>query len=235
MLVSLMYAQPAYKHVQRKAYTITSGMHEGPSDPTMEAISVFCHTIKIDRAPWIRLYFGECNLSRNSYMTVTSAEDNGQQRLNSRSLNQWRNASAFFNGDEVYVELFAAPGDHNVFFEIKEVVVGIRGSYQGTRSICGGSDNRVLSYDDAVGRSIKIIGTDSSAWCTVWIVSNGAHLTAGHCTDPYELEAIEFNIPLSDPDGTANFSDPDDQYSVIDASVDANSNGLGDDWAVFNV
>lgn len=154
-------------------------------------------------------------------------------------MKQWQQKSAFFNGEAVEVEHHVSPDDKGVFFEIGEVMVGERvgaGARAGepprqalqpdTEAICGGSDDRVASSDPAVGRIVP-------AGCTGWIISNGAYLTAGHCAD--QLETLEFNVPASDDDGTINHPALKDEYPINQRNVDFRNDGVGNDWAVFEV
>ena len=213
----------------------------------------FKETVTVPGAIWIRLEFGEYNLGKKSYVMITSLEDGGHQRLDARSMPQWRNRSAFFNGDAVTVELFAGPGESGVFFTVKKVYYGEPGSGRVDESpaavgdepppeepmpedLCG-SDNRVRTTDPAIGRFVFFDAYHNMiAKCTVFIVSNGAHLTAGHCfqrSDYGDPDLLEFNVPLSDANGDPNFADPDDQYPVDLTSYTRHENGQGDDWAIF--
>ena len=84
----------------------------------------FRQVIQIQGAIWLRLHFSEYNLGRSSYLTITSLQDGGDQRLDSRSLPQWENATAIFNGDAVEIELHVDPNDEGVYFVVDTVVVG---------------------------------------------------------------------------------------------------------------
>lgn len=213
----------------------------------------FKETVKVTDANWIRLEFGDYNLGRKSYVIITSLKDGGRQRLDARSIPQWRNRSAFFNGEAVTAELFVDPSETGIFFTVKTVYYGepneeitgespaVNGNERGLEesvpaSICG-SDNRVLATDPAVGRFVFFDSFNNMvAKCSAFIVSNGAHLTAGHCfqrTDYGDPDLLEFNVPLSNANGTTNFANPDDQYPVDLTSYTRQENGLGDDWAIF--
>lgn len=107
-----------------------------------------------------------------------------------------------------------------------------------SRSICGDTDDRVLSNDPKSGR--KRIGSI----CTVQLLSNGLLAMSGHCVSDdgiYNLPPnsfIEFNVPLSDSDGTLNFAALEDRYPINLASVQfehyATSN-CGREWTLFQV
>ncbi|MCB9420735.1 MAG: trypsin-like serine protease [Ardenticatenaceae bacterium] len=216
---------------------------------------IFKQTISIKGAVWLRLHFGEYNLDRSSYLTITSLQDGGDQQLDSRSLPLWENSSAVFNGNAVTIELHAAPGDEGVYFVVDAVVVGdqqdvpaleaVDSGEPGTESLCG-IDNRVASTDGRVGRLFF-------GGCTAWLISNGRLLTAGHCADfdpdqggpllpdgVLDLSGVvEFNVPPSLANGTTVAADPNDQYPINTGSVvwhfEGEGQGLGKDWAVFTV
>ena len=221
-------AQPAHVPMHRETYGLDSGKHD---NLTKSSVLAYKDQIRVSSVPWLRLSFSEYYLGTASYVKMTSSEDGAWQRLDAKGLGQWQNGSAFFNGDEVKVELHVAPGDRGVFFRIKEIVVGERDAeVSGQKSLCG-SDDRISSTDPCVGR---IIQPDSSAICTGWIVSNGAHLTAGHCCDGLVLFVLQFNVPASDCDGTINHPGPGDQYAIDPGTVIwYHGPDQGQDWAIF--
>ncbi len=216
----------------------------------------FRQLIQIPGAVSLRLHFSEYELGRKSYLTITSLQDGGDQQLDSRTLPQWENATAVFNGDAVEIELHVDPNDEGVYFVVDAVVVRdpqdvptpemlLNGEEPGTETLCG-VDNRVASTDGRVGRLYF-------GGCTAWLISNGRLLTAGHCvdTDPDQggpalpdgilnlNGVVEFNVPPSLSNGTTIAADPDDQYPINTSSVgwrfDGEGQGLGKDWSVFTV
>lgn len=230
-------------HVQ--PYPVDSGLHSGRErEVTAMAGPAFRETVRVPGAPWLRLHFSAYELGAQSYLIMTSLADGGWQRLDAAQLAQWRNSSAYFNGEAVEVALYVGPGDQSVYFRMTEVTVGDTSSslasvwpeqIQAPQSICGTTDERVSSNDRAVGR---IILTDpiTGAFCTGWIVASGVYLTAGHCTNPLEdMDILEFQVKPSLADGTLQFADPSDQYAIDQSSVVFNDNGQGDDWAIFKV
>ena len=81
-----------------------------------------------------------------------------------------------------------------------------------SESICFGTDDRVRSFDARVRRF-------SPVGCTAWLVAEDVFVTAGHCVDfaPSALPDgyfVEFNVPLSAPDGVSVRSAPEDVYAV---------------------
>lgn len=200
---------------------------------------IYTETIDIPGGVWMRLQFGEGFLGENSFIRIVSLQNQGNQVLNTESLSHYRNRSAFFNGGNLTVELVADPSDNGVFITIDKIYFK---SYEepgpGVESICGGTDDRVVATDPAIGRFIYFDVTNNMiAKCTVWISSGGAYLSAGHCfsrSDVGDPDLLEFNVPLSNPNGNPNFSDPDDQYPVDIASVIRVEDGTGNDYSVFD-
>jgi len=232
LICSTVFAQTGIIPCRVESCTITSGVHSCPVNIRAKSAVVFCDTLVYRDAPWLRLYFDDFNLGEQSFVVITSLEDCANQRLDARTFPQWRNSSAFFNGDAVSIELHAVPGDSDVFFRLSEVAVGERGGFMDSKDLCG-DDNRISSGDDAIGRLLRFFGGGGYNVCTGWITSNGAHLAAGHCIPK---EVLQFNVPGSDSDGTINHPGPDDQYSIDTASVEfaIDDPGVGDDWAVFD-
>ncbi len=235
------------RHVQ--PYPLHTGIHALSTDAAATA-NVYQDVVTSPGAIWMRLHFADHNLGRESYITITSSLDGDHQRLDTRSMAPWGNASAFFKGDTVEIELHVAPGDSGVFVELDWIVVGDPVADGGVATICDSGDERALSSDSRVGRLYF-------GGCTAWLVSNGAVLTAGHCVDfdPDETNngcgpllpngildlngVVEFNIPLSTAGGNTNPAAVADQYPInVPSTVwnfDGCGQGLGKDYAVFSV
>lgn len=230
-------------------YAIQSGRHtaahEGGDQPAFSTLA------KSLDAPWLQVNFGETNLGRTSYVRLTSVSDGAVQNLDADTLAAWHNQSAMFNGDAIKIDLFAAPDDGDVFFEVKSLTVGdwvggvpLRSSrptiaqlptadpqrldvtHYNPDMVCG-ADDRVASSDQAIGRVMP-------AGCTGWVISNGAFLTAGHCV-PAGMTSIQFNVPASNADGTPNLPPPEDQFPIDGSNINSLNSGEGNDWAVFQV
>jgi V8-like Glu-specific endopeptidase len=230
--------------------SIQSGRHTAASqNSTQRIFSTFVQSLD---APWLQIQFGSTNLGNSSYLKLTSSSDGAVQQLDAATLALWHNQSAMFKGDAVKIELFAAPEDKDVFFEVQSLMVGewvggvpLRssrpavGTWQSSTprqldttrynpdSVCAVNDDRVASSDPAVGRIVPV-------GCTGWVISNGAFLTAGHCFTT-DMTSIQFNVPASNADGTINPPPPNDQYPIDRSNVSWANNGNGDDWTVFRV
>ena len=181
-------------------------------------------------ADWLRLNFSELELAGHpsigtgSTLKITSVKDGYYQLLNEITAAQWYDTSAYFNGDMVLVELIAAPGTGRNRVAVDRATAGVPPSED---TICG-SDDRVLSNDPFAARALPI-------GCTSWIFddSEGCFGTAGHCTGG--VSVVQFNVPLSNANGSLNNPPPKDQYSVDVASRQSVNGGIGNDWGYFGV
>lgn len=232
-------AQPAPFPSRTAPLVSDTGTFRGAVGPEAESFTASRQVVRIPGALWLRLRFGDHNLGAESYVTVTSLKDGEQQRLDAEALRLWQNQTAMFNGDAVEVELHVAPEEEDIFFRIEEVIAGesvnersgdlldteALSEGQAPEAICGSTDDRIASMHRGVAR------TDNG--CTAWIVSNGAYLTAGHCTGG--LAQAHFNVPSSTANGDVVAPPLTDQYPVIAGSIVSNNNGTGRDWAVFNL
>lgn len=174
------------------------------------------HIVEVHGATWLRLYFENVNLGSESYVRLTSLEDGAVQILDSRRIAQWSNSSAYFNGDQVRIEVISK-GEENISISVKEVEAGQ--PEVGTLSQCGSTDDRIPSADAAIGRIVPV-------GCTGWIIKNGKMVTAGHCTGS-SMQVLQFNVPQSNSNGSIVHPAPSYQYTitnVVKGSLD---------WAVF--
>lgn len=173
--------------------------------------------VEVPGATWLRLYFENVNLGRDSYVKLTSLQDGAVQILDAKKMAEWGNSSAYFNGDRVKIEVVSSKGDRDISISVKEVDAGEL--EVSTYSQCGSVDDRIPSTDPAIGRIVPV-------GCTGWIIKNGKMVTAGHCTGS-SMQVLEFNVPQSNSNGSIVHPAPSDQYtitSVIKGSYD---------WAVF--
>jgi V8-like Glu-specific endopeptidase len=229
---SVAGAQPAPIPHYRLPYLAASGECSAPAGE-VAPVAVAVHTVAQPDAAWLQLHFdASTNLGTNSYLTITSMRDGAQQRFNSQTLRDWSYHSAFFNGEVLEVTLHVAPGEQGVSFQIRELTVGMYVSAVPSEpvpeSLCfsqaDDQDDRTASTDPRTGRIVPV-------GCTGWIVSNGAYLTAGHCTG-FGMQTLEFNVPASLSDGTIQHPGPEDQYPIT-AVTDTQQLSEGQDYAVF--
>lgn len=210
---------------------IDSGEVAAPAGES--AAPEWTETVEVEGATWLRLFFDQAVLGavpgggEGAVVRVTSLADGAVQHLDARALAEWRRSTAFFNGDAVKVELIAPPGAAASRLAIREVMAGEPAAVEET--ICFATDDRTASFDN---RSARIVPVG----CSVWLIDDvhGCFLTAGHCVTS-TFDVVEFNVPLSNPNGTVNHPPPADQYPVDPVSVQSINGGIGNDWGYFGV
>ena len=190
---------------------------------------VWSKTIKIKDAKWLQLHLRDVVLTESklesSKLRITSLKDDAYQILDKTTCQQWQDKSAYFNGDEVKIELLAHANAERNRVVIEMVTVGDIPDLS-EETICGSTDNRQLSNDRRVGRT--------NNGCSAWLFNgrDNCMITAGHCADT--LNTVFFNVPISNTDGSLNFPPPADQYAVDPASIQfENGDFLGTDWCYF--
>ncbi|MCA9279995.1 MAG: trypsin-like serine protease [Phycisphaeraceae bacterium] len=199
-----------------------------------EPMTVFSQTVNVPNAHILRLRFddvvlaGDVDAGTGAFLRITSTKDGNVQYLNATSIRHWRNTSAFFNGDEVVIDLVAHPNTGHSRITMSSVMAVENMNIIDT--ICGATDDRVPSEDPRAGRIMPI-------GCTAWLFDDYNHtfLTAGHCVDSGTAGAIvEFNVPLSTSSGVPVAAAPHDQYPIDQSSIQSNGGiGPGNDFAYF--
>ena len=175
-------------------------------------------------ATWLRLFFDDVDLGSNGTITITSNLDGAIQTLNSKTIEEWNNSSAYFNGEAVTVTLSKDIGGKTTSIRVSELSVG--DVDPSVKSQCGSVDDRVDSNDAAIGRMVPV-------GCTGWIIRNGRLVTAGHCVGN-SAQVIEFNVPKSNPNRSIVHPGPEDQYPIGNfVSPFPNNPSQATDWAVF--
>ena len=188
--------------------------------------------VTVDDAKWMRLNFSQLVLAGNplggpsSTLRITSMTDNAVQLLNAETATQWRNTSAYFNGNSVKLELLAAPNGRMNLVVIDDITSGQQVPPNVTETICDEVDDRIASSDPRVGRT-------APGGCTAWLFDNRANcmITAGHCAP--SVDVVMFNVPLSDSSGNPQFPGPEDQYAADFISFQSVASGIGNDWCYF--
>lgn len=200
---------------------------------------VYSEVVASTDAAWIRVIFNPSVTALDgppagggaTSMRVTSLKDGFHQTLNAQTLGEWGFTSAYFNGDAVRIEIFAADGGSG-----RVAVCGVLAGLPmegGVASICGPTDDRCQSSDPRVGRIMPL-------GCTAWLFDNkqNAMLSAGHCATSFNFsapEVVQFNVPKSDQSGAPQNPSPSHQYVIDSSSVQFKDAGAGDDWAHFGV
>ncbi len=233
-------AQPTPIPSQEVVLNVDSGLVSATqgTDPVV----VFSHVVRVKGARWIRLHFGEVQLSGSpsagnaSFLRITAEEDGDAQVLDSSALARWKNTSAYFNGEAVEIELLARAGTGANRLVLAYAVAGIAGGPPATAAICGPTDDRVPSSDPRAARIMP-------AGCSGFLFNERSNclLTAGHCAAAMifygEQSVAQFNVPDSDCDGAINQPLAQDQYPFDPSSIQYNWDGssLEHDWCQFGV
>ncbi|MCH2140707.1 MAG: hypothetical protein MK100_06685 [Phycisphaerales bacterium] len=221
---SAALAQTATPLLEDRSMSYSSGVVQNDG---ADIATVSSHVLSHPFASSMQVRFGRTKLSDGSFIRITSLTDGAVQHQTSETLKQWQYCSAWFNGSHVLVELVMSPDSKSSHLSIEGItsMLGVTDE----RSICFSVDDRVLSYDDRSAR-VAPIG------CTGWLINDATRqfMTAGHCIDNLSVvDVMEFNVPLSNGDGSWNHPGPEDQYPVDDVSVQFTDGGIGNDWSYY--
>lgn len=194
---------------------------------------IFQEVVSVPDSSWLRLRFDQASLGaapaggEPTVLRITSLFDGHVQHMTQENILQWRFTSAYFNGNAVLLEIIADPDAGTSHVIVGRADAGTIFPNQ-PASICGPLDDRLPSDDPRSGRIVPI-------GCTGWLIddANSCMLTAGHCTGG-GFEVLEFNVPLSNSNGTIVHPGPEDQYAIDFSSLIGNGGqGTGNDWAYF--
>lgn len=204
-------------------YLLDSGDLDNPSD---EVRSVFRETIRVEGAAWIRLYFDAVTLRPGSTLAITSLSDFAVQHHTNRTIVEWENTSAYFNGDAVEIELFAGPGTTGNRIALREVTYETpSGNVAG--SLCG-----LCNGDDRVPSEARFAGRLMPVGCSASLFNpEGCFVSAGHCMGAAFV--MEFQVPFSLSNGSLQHPGPRDQYPVLSSSIEFVNCCVGLDWGYF--
>ena len=224
-------------------------------------------SVEFTGANAMRIHFTPCteertekctNLGDKSSIVLTATSGNfvQTQTLNSESLERRKYNSIVFNGDKVQISVREDPGDQIVSVFIEEVTIEERppirpdgqpipqdGGAPGDSSEPDDPAETLITPDcDTDMRSsseYSALGRTIYPSCTGWILSNGAHLTAGHCAGDKFVEIL-FNVPESKPNGHPLYPSAEDVYlidldTLVWENADPDNGHAGEDWAIFDV
>ena len=245
-----VHAQPATVPSEILDVYVDSGLRVSKAETDAEI--VFSEKISVAGASWMRLHFADVQLgagdgSGKSFLRITSMEDGAEQTLDKDALKIWENTSAYFNGDEVLVELVADADSKSVRVAVDKIAIGTQEDGELVVLQLCGTDDRVRSFDVRAGR-VRYRHTN----CTLEGIGTAflyndrptCMLTAGHvCFAIYGnncvfVEIVEFNVPLSTSAGVIRASDPRDQYPIAHPIVlmnDFQNDGFANDWCRIGV
>ncbi len=103
-------------------------------------------------------------------------------------------------------------------------------AYSNIKGPCG-ADNRTMTQDSRIGRALRL--NEDIKGCSAFLIGKSCMISAAHCVD--KLETIQFQVPMSNPQGEIQHPALEDQYSVDKASIvnGSLSTGVRNDYAVF--
>jgi hypothetical protein len=181
-------------------------------------------------SPWMRALFRKVHLDGDSYLRIASLRDGDFQTLHAEHVVQWQNATAFFNGDTLLLELIAGPRTTGNLVEVDQIVVGdVLPMVGDPDTICGATDDRVPATNPAAGRIVPV-------GCSGWIIQapsagvDRLHLSAGHCVAASTV--LQFNVPASNTSCSLVQPPAASQFAIDPASL-SNNGGVGNDYWVF--
>ena len=203
----------------------------GPfANPSADAALVDSFLLREPNAPALRLFFTELELGEGDWLDLTSTYDGSTQRLRAEHTHSWQSSSAWFNGDGVLVELWAAPGSAPAW-EGAGLLIGLENVATPGDTICGPDDDRVASSDDRVARFLNSSGTSA---CTGWLGPAPCAFTAGHCVPTYGHLA-EWHVPPSTSTGALQHPPPEFQFPIDMSSIQGVNGGVGNDYALTRI
>ncbi|RJP33672.1 MAG: hypothetical protein C4547_11915 [Phycisphaerales bacterium] len=201
---------------------VDTGRLDNASD---EYVVVYDDVVWKENAAWLRLYFSSVVTPQGSFIRVTSVFDNETQELDAQALAEWSDTTAYFNGDTLIVELWAAPHTVGNRFVIEKIAFenGLihPPSAAGECGICNG-DNRTPSFEEWACRLMPV-GCSASVYNT-----ESCMVSAGHCMSGNLV--AQFRVP---PSSGCRPQNPgvSDQFPII--SRQSTNGGVGNDWAVM--
>lgn len=169
--------------------------------------------------PSIQLDLQGTVLGGDAKLVLAGPGDNVQE-LDAAALLANHHHSAVFFGDRVDLDLVPSSGGQHSRIVIPAYTAhGLCSDDDDpdAASICGDTDDRVLSSDVRVARLIP-------GGCTAWLISEDVYVTAGHCQAPTGSTRLHFSGGTSAPVA--------DQYPVDPSSYDEEADGVGSDWGV---
>jgi V8-like Glu-specific endopeptidase len=175
-------------------------------------------------AAWGQLRFLDWNLPAGSRIAIRSlARPDWIQWHDAHSLLDYDGYSCQFLGGTLRVELVGAPGTTGNRVRLAEALLLHTDSVAEVDTICGSTDDRVLSSDP---RSCRL-----NASCSAWLYSEYAVGTAGHCMSSTSGQILHFNVPLSSASGSTTPAHPNDQYALQNGTLQFLNGGTGNDWS----
>ena len=200
---------------------IDSGLR---GNPDAISKSVFQQLIHVPDAAWMRVYFAEAVLEPGSLVRMTSMLDNQVQTLDADGLAMWNSATAYFNGDQVMVELIASGASKANRIVVQQVLAELGAAMPIT--LCG-----LCAADDRTPSSVDYAGRLMPSGCSAAVYNQTSCLvSAGHCAPSSDV--IQFRVPATLPNCNTQNPPVAEQFPIT-GSLFSNA-GPGSDWAVLS-
>ncbi|MCB9890004.1 MAG: trypsin-like peptidase domain-containing protein [Planctomycetes bacterium] len=201
---------------------MTLDVDSGSRDGGGQVGVVFDTVVRVDGAPWVRLFFADTVLPSGSRLLLTAVNDHAVQRHDGASLRAYGASSCRFNGSAVRVQLWAGAATRGNRVRVVRAECGAESPT--APSLCGANDRRVATADRRIARL--------SVGCTGFLVSADVLITAGHCASQASHVIASFNVPPSSPSGELRMASPNDQYAMLATGFQRLNGGVGADWAI---
>ncbi len=219
-LLATLPAQEAIHPTWYQAQNHDSGYRD---NATAAVAVVAAQDVTFAGAHWLQIHFRDTNLPEGSRLRLASPLwPDAAQWFDAHSLRDYQGWSCQFLGPTVRVELHAGPHTAGNRFLVDQQKALQVGSIAEIDSICGPTDDRVLSSDP---RACRI-----NSSCTAWLFSPYAVGTAGHCMSSTSGQILHFNVPLSTTSGSTRPAHPNDQYA-LESFLQRLNGGVGQDWS----
>jgi V8-like Glu-specific endopeptidase len=193
------------------------------ANPAATARTVWAEDVPV-AAAWGQLRFLDWNLPAGSRVAIRSlARPDWIQWHDAHSLLDYDGHTCQLLGGTLRVELVAAPGSTQNRVRLAEALLLHVDGVVEIDTICGSSDDRVLSSDP---RSCRL-----NSSCSAWLFSEYAVGTAGHCMSSTSGQILHFNVPLSSGSGGTTPAHPNDQYALQNGTLLYLNGGTGNDWS----
>lgn len=206
-------------------YPMDSGFMDNTSDSFLLVLE---EVVQVPESVSMRLHFSEIDLGTGSFLRVISTRDQDEMTLDGKVVIDWSNTTAYFNGDTLLIQLYAAPHTQGNRFVLEQVEAA-KGSPSrggnGDCGICGTTDDRVPS---AVDWSCRLM----TVGCTGSVVSTQSCIvSAGHCISGNLV--AQFRVPNSNSNCSTVNPPAADQFAV--GTRQFVNGGVGNDWSVMRV
>jgi V8-like Glu-specific endopeptidase len=195
------------------------------------------HLVAVPGSSFLTLRLQEALLPNGGRIEIFVPASDETVHLDAARIRQTGGHSPLLRGDTARVRVIAGPHTTGTTARITEV--GSSSTTVGPATICGSSDDRVLSSDVRVGRMIMswnnlfYVGTGFLISDTNCFVTAGHNLRFGPTGEPPNWVRVEFSVPSSTASGALVPAALVDQYPWDPAWASGLDGSCGNDYGVF--